>query len=209
MSLKSIQRQVNKFLKSDRGKAQIHKMIAGRAENAAKDFKAILMQNVLSSNFTGSEQSVVDHMQNMWADKPKTIGDYCEVDMFFAGDLSRRSLDPDHYNDVENIVALFNNGYVASDYVYGEWNSSYPTPDADEEMGTVRHGLVRSRIYRPAKYFMQHAVSEFNAKYAKYGIMADIADIYKESETWVNRGIGGDLSFEPSRISSNGVKRER
>ena len=47
-----------------------------------------------------------------------------EIPLYFEGDLHRDSLDNDlGYEGINNIVALFNNGYHAQNYVYGWWDN--------------------------------------------------------------------------------------
>lgn len=107
-------------------------------------------------------------------------GDYC-VDLYFAGNLHRDSLD-DSYSGVDNIIALFNNGYHASNYVYGFWDGHSYTG----EYNALRSGFgnnfayVRSRKDRPQLHFMQAAVNDFNRNYtARYGAKAVLSDEYE------------------------------
>lgn len=78
--------------------------------------------------------------------------------------MYRPSLNPAKYGGVDNIVALFNNGYKASDYVYGNWHGN----------------RVRSTISRPGLNFMQEAVSDFNGGYgAANDIVAKLSGEYE------------------------------
>lgn len=61
----------------------------------------------------------------------------------------RPSLDPDRYGGVNDMAALFNNGYSAGGRVFGMWHGEY----------------VGSRISRPPLHFVQHGVDIFNAFY--------------------------------------------
>lgn len=105
-----------------------------------------------------------------------------EIHLSFSGDLHRDSLDNDlGYEGVDNIVALFNNGYHAKNYVFGWWNGHKATGD-----GVLRSGVgsdfayIRSKKEREALRFIQQAVMDFNAGYgAKYGVIAVESTIYR------------------------------
>lgn len=105
-----------------------------------------------------------------------------EIHLSFSGDLHRDSLDNDlGYEGVDNIVALFNNGYHAKNFVYGWWDGHKATGD-----GVLRSGVdtdfayVRSKKEREALRFIQQAVMDFNASYgAEYGVTAVEGIIYQ------------------------------
>ena len=85
------------------------------------------------------------------------------------------------YEGVDNIVALFNNGYHAKNFVYGWWDGHKATGD-----GVLRSGVdtdfayVRSKKEREALRFIQQAVMDFNASYgAEYGVTAVEGIIYQ------------------------------
>lgn len=89
-----------------------------------------------------------------------------QIEVWFSGDLHRDSLYPAGYPEgVNNIAALFNNGYGANDYVYGEWHGE----------------RIRSKKERNALNFIGNAVQNYMANYAsEYGVIdIDVADIYK------------------------------
>ena len=102
-------------------------------------------------------------------------GEYkCEVG-FDRGALRRESLyTKNGYTGegIDNIVALFNNGYRAANYVYGYWRGE--GDDFDDSFG-----WVKSKKEREALHFMQDAVSEFNAAYgAQYNVTAVLGGGY-------------------------------
>lgn len=77
---------------------------------------------------------------------------------------------------VDNIVALFNNGYDASKQVFGLW------------AGHEDLGIVGSRVSRRGLQFLQDAVRNFNRKYGhRYGVTATLDDIYESGYS-----IGGE-----------------
>lgn len=89
--------------------------------------------------------------------------------IYFSGDLYRESLedgDNGYTGDgINNIVALFNNGAHASNFVYGWWNGHNPTGvSLDRAGGDLKSGYawVRSKKDREALHFIQNAVANFN-----------------------------------------------
>ena len=70
---------------------------------------------------------------------------YFALGVFFEN-LHRESLVPGRYSGVDNIVALFNNGYVASNYVRGIWK------------GHNNNKPIRSKIGRETLGFMQEGL---------------------------------------------------
>ena len=98
------------------------------------------------------------------------------VRISFSGDLSRKSIFSKKYPEgIDNIVALFNNGYVANDYVYGNRKE-------DSEEGSFYN---RSKIGRPSENFMQSAVEKFNSTYGdKYNVVAELNEVYGDSNAF-------------------------
>lgn len=98
--------------------------------------------------------------------------------------LHRDSLENDlDYEGIDNIVALFNNGYEASNYVYGWWNGHNATGEAVSRSITMDEGYawVRSKKNREALNFMQAAAEEFNAKYgSKYNVTVKLSSEYQK-----------------------------
>ncbi len=62
---------------------------------------------------------------------------------------SRPSLMPERYSGIEDMAALYNNGYLAAGSVWGVWHGNY----------------IRSLEYRPATNFVQDGISIFNSKH--------------------------------------------
>lgn len=108
-------------------------------------------------------------------------GSYEVILRFDSSALHRDSLENDlGYDGIDNIVALFNNGYHAKNYVYGWWNGHRPTGDSVYRSGaTGDYAWVRSEKEREALQFMQDAEAEFNAIYAsKYGVVVQLGSDY-------------------------------
>lgn len=108
-----------------------------------------------------------------------TDDDY-SVDLSFTGNLHRDSLYNEVYDGVNNIVALFNNGYVARDYVYGFWDKHEYTGEYNTLRALPGSGFayVRSKIGRPTLNFMQSAIEEFLNTYKNYGVSVELDEEY-------------------------------
>ena len=111
----------------------------------------------------------------------------CEVPIYFAGDMSRESLEDGEYGrtgeGVDNIVAVFNNGAHARATAYGWWTSeSVRTPYSLKSAGGDSV-WVPSKKDRAPMQFIQRAVNDFNSGWGKdNGVhisAADIAEIYQ------------------------------
>lgn len=131
----------------------------------------------------GLPESVMEHINGLEsAGQIRKTPDGYEIALYFEGDLHRDSLDNDlGYEGVDNIVALFNNGYHARNYVYGWWEGHKATGD-----GVLRSGVgtdfawVRSKKEREPLHFIQQAVHDFNANYgADYGVTAVAGTAYE------------------------------
>lgn len=101
----------------------------------------------------------------------------------FRNDLSRESLRKKGGErtgkGVDNIIALFNNGYEAGDSPYGWWDGHAPYTKKNIHYGNHDDAWVQSTADRPALRFLQQAVSEFNSKYgAGYGVKAELSGEY-------------------------------
>ena len=104
----------------------------------------------------------------------------------FDDDLSREALENDlSYEGVRNIVALFNNGYKAGDYVYGYWNNHKLQSGSSFHLwSTDTDAFVRSRLERQGLGFIQQAVDTFNGNYGSmYQAIAIAGDDYSPA-TW-------------------------
>lgn len=75
-----------------------------------------------------------------------------------TGDTFRPSL-KGNGEGVDNIIALFDTGYLASRYVYGYWSS--------HEVWT------RSKLSRVGLRFIEDAITEFNSIYGRYNVTAE------------------------------------
>lgn len=138
------------------------------AEEMIKSLQSLASQHSLPD-------SVQRHFASLTYDFPRPIdGDKTlyNVEIYFQDDMSRMSLlitsgrraGQRTGDGINNIVALFNNGYQARSQVFGVWSGR-------EELGSIG-----SRQSRDGLHFMQQAVSDFNIKYgAKYNVVATVA----------------------------------
>lgn len=135
----------------------------------------------------GLPESVMAHFRELFASRPvKLPNGETVIVVRFGGDLHRDSLENDHgYEGIDNIVALFNNGYDARNYVYGWWNGHTATTDeVSFRSGTDGdYAWVRSKLSRPALNFIQQAVADFNGNYgADYGAVAVAGEDYRKKD---------------------------
>lgn len=153
-----------------------------RALKASAKFMELLHKNALACNLPAS---VMAHIQDMESGKIIELSDgWFMLPIYFGGDLHRDSLENDatSYDGIDNIVALFNNGYHASDYVYGWWNNHSPTGAAiGHSSYQDDFAWVRSRKDRDALRFIQQTIADFNGNYAAdLDVTAVAADIYNK-----------------------------
>nr|DAI72209.1 MAG TPA: hypothetical protein [Bacteriophage sp.] len=127
---------------------------------------------ILHKHAASLPSSVAAHFGSLRSTPPKKTSDGSYiVEISFADDLSRASLQPYDYSGAHNIVAIFNNGYPQSSgraeaisHVSGFWHGEY----------------VHARGSREGLHFMQDAVDEFNGIYGSvYNIYITLSSIYE------------------------------
>ena len=133
-------------------------------------------------------QSIMQHFNSLECSKPSKMPDGSTLMyVYFEDNLRRESLD-DGINGytgegIDNIVALFNNGYHASDYVYGWWDGHQATASTLFRSGSdikANYAWVRSQKDREGLHFIQQAVDDFNGNYgAEYHVTATAGDVYQ------------------------------
>lgn len=131
--------------------------------------------------------SISDVGETLSVSDPKrhADGSYEVILSFDANALHRDSLENDRggYDGIDNIVALFNNGYQAKNYWYGWWDGHRPSSgDVSYRSGSDgEYAWVRSRKEREALQFMQDAEAEFNSIYGvKYNVTVELGSKYTE-----------------------------
>ena len=201
INMGSIMSKMRAFSESPKGKKRMKACLEmyekeGRASTAAGDklltekmmweavSKFIHVMKITAADYDLPE-SVMEHINGLESSglitKLPNDGGY-EIHLSFSGDLHRDSLENDlGYEGIDNIVALFNNGYHARNYVYGWWDNHKATGDGVLRSGyDSKFAYVRSRKEREALRFIQQAVINFNANYGtEYGVTAVESAIYR------------------------------
>lgn len=159
--------------------AEISRTAAGSKVRTVKDMQAAAQKfiNIMKSTALNYNlpDSVMAHINGLEAGNIRKTSEGFEIPLFFAGDLHRDSLENDlNYDGIDNIVALFNNGYHASNYVYGWWRTRKTDGGAAfESSNRDDFAWVRSKKDREALHFIQQAITDFNANYgAEYDVTA-------------------------------------
>lgn len=118
-------------------------------------------------------QSIANIILNADYSTPHKIGNDKYIVYIHFSDLQRESLEQDYkdYGDLDNILALFNNGAHANDFVFGWWNGHGATGDGVLRSGPgSAYAWVRSKKDRESLQFMQQAKSDFLGNYgAEFG----------------------------------------
>ena len=200
INLDSIMRKVSAYSKTENGKAKMRDVIQqyrtkGVGKTAAGDkvitesdmwMAASKMIDVLRSTAQSCDlpPSVLRHFDSLECSQVYEMPDGTSVIyIYFEDDLHRDSLENDlGYEGIDNIIALFNNGYHAHNYVYGWWNGHRPTGEAVSRgsTGTEDFAWVRSKKEREGLQFIQQAVRDFNGNYgADYNETAVAGDDYE------------------------------
>lgn len=120
---------------------------------------------VLKSEIDGSDIAISNAISLEHGSPVKVGTNKYQIDVWFSNNLHRESLAPNKYDGVENIVALFNNGYSAGNTVYGVWHGEQ----------------IASLTERTGIHFIESAVRNYMANYAsEYGVIdIDIDGAYE------------------------------
>ena len=192
ININSIMKKVKAYAKDDEGKKRMDQRVNelrlgknGKTDGgdyvatiedmntAAFDMEAEA-KNVAKSHRL--PDSILDHFDSLRHGAPyydKALERY-RVDIYFEDNLYRPSLE---INDgpmkgqrtgdgIDNIVSLFDTGYVAHGQVFGLWR------------GHESRGVIPSLMYRKPLRFMEEAVEDFNRThfYKKYHVTAILPD---------------------------------
>lgn len=178
---KRIQEKITEYQKTGVEKTQggTSLMTEAKAREAAQVFIDILIKKAEKQHL---HSDVLFHIQNTYRSGPIIKGEKSwKLPLYFGGDLRRRSLrkaDGTYTGDgIDNIVALFNNGYKANQWVFGEWEGHKAAKG--ERRGPNGDVWIRSAKERDALRFIQRAKFEFDNVYGKeHNIEVQIADTY-------------------------------
>ena len=192
---KKIQETVRKYRESGKSKTD-----AG-AELLTKPLMAQLANELIDILKTTAQSydlppSVLAHFNSLTYVVEDLGNDMYQCYIYFMDDLSRESLETDENqgDGINNIVALFNNGYVASAPKYGWWNGHAPTGNSIQfsTPGVSNDAYVVSRQWRVSLGFMQNAIEDFYSKYRnKYAMSLTLSDEY---EGHYNGSLNGTIS---------------
>ena len=161
----SIQAKVRQFGNTPAGKAKAENVLQTKIETgvslctiigdvtteadmvaAGQHMKALLL-----SHASGMPASLLGLVSAIDVGAPVNCGDgKYTITLNFSGNLVRQSLAPSVYDPVDNILALFNNGYNARNFVFGEWPG---------------HGYTGSKLARLGNHFVNRACATFNSVY--------------------------------------------
>lgn len=124
--------------------------ISGMSMAAAKFIE------VLKSEIDGSDIAISSVISLEHGSPVKVGTNKYQIDVWFSNNLHRDSLVPGKYGGVDNIIALFNNGYSAGNTVYGIWHGEQ----------------IASLTERTGIHFIESAVRNYMANYASdYGVI--------------------------------------
>lgn len=157
---------------------------------AASKFIAVLRSAASSYDLP---DSIIKHFDSLECSRPIHLHDGSTVIyVYFGDDLHRDSLEDGsgYYGGkfggytgegINNIIALFNNGANAKEFVYGWWNDHSPTGSAfAHSLPGDDFAWVRSKKGREPLRFIQQAINDFNDNYgADYGVSASAGSDYQ------------------------------
>lgn len=127
-------------------------------EEAAAKFIEVLQNEINSSGLSPGAAAAISNLGHTSA---SCVGENLyTVGVYFAGDLSRPSLDEAQYGSISNLAALFNNGVDHTMRpVHGIWHGNE----------------VWSRTTIPGVHFIDSAVHSFMGNYASEYNVIDIS----------------------------------
>lgn len=111
--------------------------------------------------------SVMEHIESFdISSESEESDEFYYIGISMSDNAKRPSVQPEKYDGVHNIVALFNTGYSANGRVFGHWDS------ADKDIWTLQH--------REGLRFIQQAIDRFNSTYAKeYDVTVFLSSEYE------------------------------
>lgn len=173
-------RRINGVVEKYQKEGKTHTAAGSRIINeramleAARKFISILRDTARDMDLP---ESIMKHFDSLDYSLPIRQHDgSMVVYVFFKDDLHRGSLGNNlGYDGIGNIVALFNNGYHAKNYVYGWWDGHRATGESiSRSLYNNNFAWVRSKKEREPMLFVQRAIDEFNRIYGmEYNVVAD------------------------------------
>ena len=201
INISSIMKKVRNFADSEEGKKRSSECIRKYRENnrrtthsgveiltksrmmeLAQELIELLKSAANSYDLPNSVKAHFDSLTVIFEDAKNDVDGEFICYIYFADDLSRPSLENDYrqWDGINNIVALFNNGYVASKPKFGWWNDHKPQSGSVYRSGiNSSDAYIRGTQARPSLRFMQATIEDFYSKYAKkYAMTLTLNDIY-------------------------------
>lgn len=213
INMVSIMNKVKRFSSAEAGKKRTQEVIQkyrNTGKNQTEAGSEILTKSIMASlanelidtlKITAQgydlPPSVLAHFNSLTYMVEDLGNDMFQCYIYFSDDLSRESLETDENQGegINNIVALFNNGYVASAPKYGWWNGHSPTGNAIQYATpgiTNNYAYIVSKQWRVSLGFMQSAIEDFYSKYrGKYQMSLTLSDEY---EGHYNGSLNGTIS---------------
>lgn len=196
----SIKSKKDAYIKSTAGQKKIEDCIKKYTKNDVRETDAgskvitisVMKEaaneliNLMKTKASGTPDSVIEHFNSLDVLGPyeSNDGEYI-MGIYFKDDVSRVSLYEEKYPEgLRNIVALFNNGYSAGDYVYGYWDGHTPSSASSENVLRQHYGAsytyIRSLRHRDGMHFINNAVDEFIGKHGtEYNVTAEVGPEYR------------------------------
>lgn len=153
------------------------------AEDAADKFIQVLhfeINSHIGEDYAdgGISEIAKEVMEEVQYSKPYCVGDKCYIDIYFTNELSRKSLCPEEYDGIDNIVALLNSGYEAYGHVYGVWVNHRGQKSTDMAGNPKKIASLKSR---GGAHFMEQAIIDFMGNYStEYNVIRiELSDEYR------------------------------
>ena len=167
---KKIQGTVNKYVRNNVSRTKAGSRVVTQRDML--DAARKLVQTIKdTAHGCDLPTSVLAHFDSLSIGKlQRQADDSYTIEINFADDLTRESLQPEKYGGVRNIIAIFNNGYPAD----------RSRSEAISHVAGYWHGKETVALeFRPGLYFLQDAVNDFNMNYGMpLGMYAELGAVY-------------------------------
>lgn len=167
---KKIQGTVNKYVRNNVSRTKAGSLVVTQRDML--DAARKLVQTIKdTAHGCDLPTSVLAHFDSLNIGKlQRQADDSYTIEINFTDDLTRESLQPEKYGGVQNIIAIFNNGYPADG----------SRSEAISHVAGYWHGKETVALeFRPGLYFLQDAVNDFNMNYGMpLGMYAELGAVY-------------------------------
>lgn len=160
INMDSILEKAKQYMNTPEAKRRVEKVQRSSLSNgnnsasvnmhlAAEKFIEVLKNEISSRGIAISDAVSLEHGRAY-----ETGSNMYQIEIWFSNDLHRDSLVPDRYEGIDNIVALFNNGYSADGQVYGMWHG--------KEIASLKERVGENFIDQAVRDFIGNYGSEYN-----------------------------------------------